>query len=203
MKQYKITEKQRALIKEYNRLAKKADRMMRELERFSRYEEFSDILKYAYRTAKADIEKWTPPGMSEKSPRWQRNMPMDTRSLKAKIKDIEAFINKPTATVSGVKRIYKKRAETFNEKYDTNFTWQQMAHFFEDGGLFDKGKDEYGSKTILYNFGKIQANKKAVIKKIENFNQVDLVIDDDTTTNEEINKMLSQYGYDIKQLLEG
>ena len=38
-------------LKEYNKLAKKADRRMRELERFSRDPKFESILNYAYRQA--------------------------------------------------------------------------------------------------------------------------------------------------------
>ena len=44
-KQYKESAKYLALLKQYNKLAKKADRRMRELERFSRYEEFKNIKK--------------------------------------------------------------------------------------------------------------------------------------------------------------
>lgn len=205
-KQKNETIKQRALIQKYNKLAKKADRMMRELERFSRYEEFKDIKKYAYRVAEKDIEKWTPDGLKGRPPRWQRGLPLneegkiDTRNLAAKIKDIENFISLPSATITGIKRTYKKRAQAINDKYGTNFTWQELAHFFEDGGLFDKTKN-YGSKTVLVAYGQIQHKKDKVLKKIQDFNDKNIVISDNKVVEDTINNMLSEYGTDIEALI--
>ena len=206
-KQKNETIKQRALIKEYNRLAKKADRMMRELERFSRYEEFQDITKFAYRVAKKDIEKWNPAGMKDRPPRWQRALPkneegkIDTRSLKGKIKDIEKFISMPSATITGIKRIYMKRAKTLNKEYGTDFTWQEMAKFFEEGGLFEKGASEYGSLTILVAYGKIQHNKNKALEKIKDFDDKNILLSDNKEINDTINGMLSKYGADIEKLI--
>ena len=193
----------RKYLREYNKLAKKADRRMRELERFSRYEEFADIKKYAYRKAAEMIQTWTPPGKmyEERAPRWQRNTPMDTRSLKAKIKDIEKFLDMKSSTLKGIKEIYKNRAEAINEKYKTNFTWQQLAHFFEDGGLADKAFDKYGSATVLLAYGKIQKNKNKALKAISDFNDKNKLTDSDVATQEAINGMLSNYGYDVEALL--
>ena len=193
----------RKYLREYNKLAKKADRYMRELERFSRYEEYKDITKYAYRKAADMIKTWTPPDkMYEgRAPRWQRNTPMDTRSLKAKIKDIDAFLHMKSATITGVKEIYKNRTEAINKKYGTNFTWQQLAHFFEDGGLADKAFDKYGSATVLLAYGKIQKNKNKALKAIEDFNDKNKITDSDVATQEAINGMLSNYGYDLEELL--
>lgn len=186
-------------LKEYNRLAKKADRMMRELERFSRYKEFESILNYAYRTAARDIEQWTPPGKTYDKPRWQRNVPLDTNSLKAKIKDIEKFIHKPTSTMSGVRNIYMKRTNTINKKFGTNFTWQSLANYFEMG-IAEKTSDKYGSKTVLLAIGKMQQNKDAVLKALEEKTPAHIQVDN-VAVEHAINGMLSEYGYDIKELL--
>lgn len=186
-------------LKQYNKLAKKADRRMRELERFSRYEEFKSILNYAYRAAVRDVEQWSPPGTEDKAPRWQRNAPLDTNSLKAKIKDIERFLAKPTSTMSGVKKIYIKRTNTINKKYGTDFTWQSLANYFESG-IADKSSDKYGSKTTLLAIGKIQHHKKEVLdaleKKVQPHIQVDNIAVEST-----INSILKNYGYEIKDLL--
>ena len=203
-KQFKETYEYMTALKKYNTLAKKADRRMRELERFSRYDEFKDIKKYAYRKAEAMIKKWTPPDKmyDERAPRWQRNTPMDTRTLKAKIKDIEEFLEMKSSTLKGVKEIYKNRTEAINKKYGTKFTWQQLAHFFEDGGLADKAFDKYGSATVLLAYGKIQNNKSKALDAIADFNERNKITDNDIATQETINGLLSNYGYDLQELLE-
>lgn len=187
-------------LKEYNRLAKKADRMMRELERFSRYDEFKSILNYAYRQAKHDIEKWTPPEQKDRAPRWQRNAPLDTNTLKAKIKDIEKFINKPTSTMTGTKKIYMKRTNTINKRYGTNFTWQQLATYFESS-LPEKSSDKYGSKTVLIAIGEIQHNKKEVLDAIKNSTEAHIQVDD-VSVQQAVDGILSEYGYELKDLLD-
>lgn len=188
-----------AYLRQYNKLAKKADRRMRELERFSRHEEFKSILNYAYRQAAYDIEKWTPPGTKDKAPRWQRNAPADTNSLKAKIKDIERFLNKPTSTMSGTKKIYMKRTETINKKYGTDFTWQNLANYFESG-IPDKLGDKYGSKTVLVAIGQIQKNKSEVLKALKE--NVDTHIQvDNVAVEHTINGILADYGYELNDIL--
>lgn len=187
------------LVAKYNKLAKKADRRMRELERFSRYEEFENILNYAYRNAAKDIEAWTPPGSKDKKPRWQRNMPMDTRSLKAKIKDIENFLSKKTSTVTGVTEIYKKRAETINQRYGTNFTWQQLANYFETG-FADRTSDKYGSKTVLRALGEIQHKKEEVVKALEDKTPLHIQVDN-ITVEDVTNKFLRYYKKDLSKIL--
>lgn len=186
-------------LKEYNKLAKKADRRMRELERFSRDPKFESILKYAYRTAAKDIASWTPPGKKEKLPRWQRNAPLDTNSLKAKIKDIEKFLRKPTSTMTGTVQIYKKRTETINKKYGTSFTWEQLADYFETG-LADKASDQFGSKTVLKAIGVIQKNKKEVLDKIKEKSEVHIQVKNIAVRNA-VNGMLANYGVQLQDIL--
>lgn len=199
-KQKNDTELHQEYLKEYNRLAKKADRRIRELERFSRYKEFEGILNYAYRTAKKAIKKYTPPGYEDKSPRWQRNEPLDTKTLKAKIKDIERFLEKPTSTVTGVVKIYKKRTATINRDYQTSFTWQQLANYFETGGLAEKGNDKFGSGTLLESIGVIQANKKKALDIIEGKTQDHIQVDN-KKVRETVNTLLAEYQKDITDLL--
>ena len=199
-KQSKETENYKKYLKEYNKLAKKADRRMRELERFSRYPEFENILNYAYRTAVKTIEKnWTPPGQKEKAPRWQRNAPADTRTLKAKIKDIENFLGRKTSTVTGVKDVYKKRADKINEKYGTNFTWQELANYF-DTGFADKTNDKYGSKTVLVAIGEIQKNKDEVVKALQEKVPVHIQVDN-ISVQSTVNNFLRYYKKDIAAIL--
>ena len=193
----------RKYLREYNKLAKKADRRMRELERFSRYDEFADIKKFAYKKAADMIKTWTPPDKmyDGRPPRWQRNVPIDTRSLKAKIKDIDRFLHMKSSTLQGIKEIYQNRAKTLNKNYKTKFTWQQLAHFFEDGGLADKTFDKYGSATVLLAFGKIQKNNKKALSLIQSFDEKHKIEDKDTATQNTIDELLKGYGHDLEELL--
>ena len=197
-KQSKTTDKYQEALKTYNKLAKKADRRMRELERFSRYPEFKSILNYAYASAAHDIQAWTPPGQKQKSPRWQRNTPLDTRSLLAKIKDIEKFLRKPTSTMTGTKNIYIKRTETINRKYGTEFTWQSLADYFETG-MAEKG-ESYGSKTMLKAIGVIQKNKDEVLKALKEKTEITMTIPSMKVENT-VKELLKNQGLDIEQLL--
>ena len=205
MQQYRETLKYTAALREYNKLAKKADRRMRELERFSRWEGYENILKYAYAKAAKMIDQWTPPGAKpDKKPRWQRNTPADTRTLKAKIKDIEAFLAMPSSTKQGIDKIYKKRAESINNAewakgYNLKFTWEDLAKFF-NSKLGEKAMNQYGSKTTLLAIGTIKANKKKVLDAmVQNSEKLQMVKDE--SVNQTINDMLSKYGYDIETLV--
>lgn len=204
MRQYRETDEYKRLLKQYNAMAKKADRQMRNLEKLSKEPGFENVLKYAYERAKKDIKSWTPPGgkISEHSPRWQRNVPLDTRSLKAKMKDIERFSSSPTATKRGIVQTYKNKVDAINKKYGTNFTWQQFQEFF-DTGLREKTADKYGSQTTLYAIAKIQANKALVLKNFQEHKPTHLMIDDDIKVKDTINKLLHYYKKDLTDVLEG
>lgn len=200
MKQYRETATYLAELKRYNALAKKADRYMRNLEKLADQPGYKNIKKYAYAKAAKMIEGWTPPGSKNKKPRWQRNTPEDTRTLKAKIKDIESFIQMPTATKRGIDRIYKKRVETINKRYKTNFTWQQLAEFF-DSTMPDKTFDKYGSKTVLIALGKIQHNRDEVIEKFKSHEPVHLKIDDNAKVQETTQKLLQYHKKNLSKIL--
>ena len=199
MKQYKETYQYQMLVREYNKLAKKADRRMRELEELSKEKGFKNVKKYAYLRAKKDIKAWTPAGQGRKKPRWQRNIPFDTKSLQAKITDIKRFLDSPTSTKRGIIRVYKKRADAINKKYKTKFTWQTLASYF-DTGLYDK-TEGYGSKTVLMAMGHIQANKQAVIVDLKKHVVTDLKVEDEKV-DQTIEKLLSGYGKELKKVLK-
>lgn len=199
MKQYRETYEYMQLVAEYNKLAKKADRRMRDLEDLAKQKDFKNVKKYAYARAKKDIKSWTPPGQGRKKPRWQRNIPFDTKSLKAKIKDIKRFLDSPTSSKRGIIKVYKKRTDAINKKYGTKFTWQQLASYF-DTGLYDK-TEGYGSKTVLTAMGKIQANKQKVIVDLKKHVVTDLKVEDEKV-NQTIDKLLSEYGKELKKVLK-
>ena len=203
MRQYRETEAYRAALKEYNALAKKADRYMRNLEKLSEQPGYRNVKKYAYAKAKKMIEGWTPPEKQDKAPRWQRNTPADTRTLKAKINDIKSFLDMPTATKRGITRIYKQRAKTLNEKYKkygVHFTWEDLAEFF-DSGMADKTFNKYGSDTVLISIGTIKKNEDEVVKKLTEHEPVHLKIEGDEKVRQTTEKLLRYYKKDIRKVL--
>ena len=125
---------------------------------------------------------------------------MDTNSLKAKIKDIERFLRKPTSTMTGTVKIYKKRTETINSKYGTQFTWQQLADYFESG-IPDKANGQYGSKTVLIAIGEIQKNKKEVIDALAKNITPHIQVDDASVQNA-VNGLLANHGYKLEEVLD-
>lgn len=143
------------LMREYRRLAKRADQRLVRLEKLAESGDtnFEGVLTYSYKRAASDATKW---GSTSEKPRFNIKPPETKGELSAKIKDIESFLNAPTSTKQGIMNVYKKRAETFNKKFGEKdekgnvknpVTWQQLANYYKS----DQAKREanrYGSRTI-------------------------------------------------------
>lgn len=166
MASYDVNQKPgESLEKYYRRLAKTADQRLVRLEKLEKEPNYEPAELWAYRRAKIDITKWnrgTPPDKY----RFNVAPTKDPEQLIAKINDIKSFIARPTSTKQGITNVYKKRADTLNRKFGTNFTWQQMAKYYSSGkaDLWDK---KFGSKTALRTIGAIQRNKEAIQAAIE------------------------------------
>lgn len=138
------------LMAEYRRLAKRADQRLVRLETLAESGDtnFQGVLSYSYKKAAQDAKKW---GSTGERPRFNVKPPETTGDIKAKIKDIEAFLESPTSTKKGITDVYKKRAETFNKRFgkkgDRPVTWQELANYYksDQAKALDK---RYGSKTI-------------------------------------------------------
>lgn len=152
----------KSLASEYNRLAKAADARLRALEKASKQSRYENITQYAYERAAYDIRAL---GDAGKKPRFQRKMPHSEKGLIAKINVILSFLNSPTSSVRGVVKVYKQRAQTFNDEYGTSFTWQELADYYQSG-IADKLNKEYGSRTALQVIASIQNDRQAIIDKI-------------------------------------
>lgn len=138
------------LMAEYRRLAKRADQRLVRLETLAESGDtnFQGVLTYSYKKAAQDAKKW---GSAGEKPRFNVKPPETAGEIKAKIKDIEAFLESPTSTKKGITDVYKKRAETFNKRFgkkgDRPVTWQELANYYksDQAKALDK---RYGSKTI-------------------------------------------------------
>ena len=107
------------------KISKKADERMRSLEGAEYYEKFKGIKNFAYRRALKDIERF---GGGK---RFDTKQPKTMRGVKAKINAIMAFLNSVSSTRTGVLDVYKRRVDTLNKSQGTNFTWQELAAFWE------------------------------------------------------------------------
>lgn len=128
------------LFNKYKRLAKQADKRLERLENLSKKPKrdksgkfvtniYKGVLKYAYSVAQYDIEKSWGGSKKGQKPRFFRKHPKTEEEIRQKIKDIEHFLSLTTSTKSGIDNVYKKRADSLNKLYGTNFTWQEWSRF--------------------------------------------------------------------------
>lgn len=123
----------KALLKEYEKLAKRADQRLVRLEGYRHDKGFEAITSFAYKAAMKDIRRFS----GENAKRFNTKAPASDRDLLAKIASIKKFLDSPTSTKKGVVDLYKRRAETLNKNKDIwgdregNLTWQDYASVFE------------------------------------------------------------------------
>ena len=149
----------------YRRLAKVADQRMDRLEKLAKEGgQYANVLKYSYAKAVHNIDIYHR-GRGKK-PRWNTKPPEEQQLLNEKIMAMQDFIRSTSSTKGGIKSTYQKRADTINEKFGTNMTWQEVADYFSKG-IADKLSKDYGSQTALYAIGVIQKRSSDIIKDIK------------------------------------
>jgi hypothetical protein len=129
----------------YRRIAKQADQRLVRLEKLAAQGGYyKGVKEWAYARASYDItQKW---GGNPENPRFNTKPPVNTNELKAKINDIQDFLQMKTSTKAGIKEAYKKKADSFNENFGTNVSWEDWADYLDRFGvsLYDK----YGSAVM-------------------------------------------------------
>lgn len=216
-KQKRKTEKYNELMKEYRRLAKRADqRLVRIEQRAAKGDKYASMINFAYKKAQVDIRKWS----GSEATRFNVKPPTSTVSLKAKIRDIKTFLEAPSSTVlptkdniiydlegkvagGGIKMTFDKRANTLNQKFgeylDNPFTWQNVGDFFESA-LWKKMDAKFkDSGTTLKAIGMIQKSKKQVAAEI-NAGKPSHIHVDDMILDKRVNHLLRYYKKDLKKL---
>lgn len=216
-KQKNQTEKYKELLKEYKRLAKKADQRLVRIEKEAASGgKYASMINFAYKKAQLDIRKWS----GEGSKRFNVRAPTSTVSLKAKIKDIETFLKAPSSTIKptkenaiyndegkiiggGMQLTFDKRAQTLNEKYgkylDTPFTWENVGDFFESA-LWKKMDKKYAdSGTTLKAIGMIKRNARQVAQEINEGKPSHIHVDD-MILEKRVNHLLRYYKKDLSKL---
>ena len=88
------------------------------------------------------------------------------KNMQMQIAVMKKFLLSPTSQKSTIVKSYKNRANTINKKYGTDFTWQELANFFDSE--MDKKLDlKYGSKVKMKAIGMIQRNNWKTKEDIE------------------------------------
>lgn len=167
------------LLQYYRRLAKAADTRLDRLEDYETQLYYKPATKWAYASAAKDIKKWNQLTSAKvRKLRFNTKPPEGEEQLIAKISDIRKFLASPTSTKQGITEVYKKRAATTNATYGTNFTWQQLAKFYQSGQA-QAWDAKFASKTALRTIAQLQKNKKKLTGDIEKADVKDLRIDDE------------------------
>lgn len=122
----------KSLLKEYRKLAKRADQRLVRLEGYRHDKGFEGILSYAYAAAQKAIRAWT----GGQSKRFNTEPPKKMIDLQKKIADIKRFLESPTSTKKGVIDVYKKRTESLNKTFfgddkKSYLNWQEWANFWD------------------------------------------------------------------------
>ena len=186
------------LIQDYKRLAKQADRRLRALEAAQYTKGFEAITQYAYKRAMKDIGRG-------KRGRFDINVrDMTYNEILGRMNDVRRFYSSPSSLITGVRQVYVKNAEAFNEKFNTNFTWQQLQVLFDkDTGLYEKitnADNKLGSPRIVRAIAMMQHNKKEVLVKIEKNKDLN-VKEADKPALQTLQYIINAYPDDVKKLL--
>ena len=195
------------LLREYRKLAKRADQRLVRLEKLSQTKNFKQVKQWAYKNAATDAIHW---GANPEKPRFNIAPPrtekgnINTTQLKAKIQDMKNFLEKPTSTKAGIVNIYQKKADTLNEKYKKwglDLNWSDVGDFFESK-LYKKLAKSMGSGTRIKAIATIKENEEEILKNFAQHKASHIKTEDnDIVVDEAIKRMLQYYKSDVRNLL--
>lgn len=180
------------LLKEYRKLAKRADQRLVRLESYSHQAGLRGAKTYAYRKAINSIESW---GGTK---RFNTKPPKSERDLAEKINDIKMFLEAPTSTARGIRQINVKRTQSLNETLGTDYTVDELTKFFDVGGFGNTLMENFGYRTAL-TVGKIvlkemgKHKKKDLKKNIDKILESVTFIDDAKALDKEIKDKFKEY----------
>lgn len=171
---------------DYIKAVKRINRQLQRIAKASR-EGGEDYTDYAYRLAMYDIKSifgYAHGGRERRTfstviPTTKTGKP-DQRRMAKVMRAIERFYEHPTATLTGIKDIYSKRAKTLSAKFGLEegeeLTANQLKKLFDSGLWRDLKKEGYGSKTIVKIIGDITKQKnelKEQLKKGDSIIEID------------------------------
>ena len=165
------------LISQYKRLAERADKRLQRLEKKFGTPGYEGLENWSYARAMRDIKSWSgPKGTRFKTaiPKFD-NAAAQERYVKAKISDINRFLQADTSTIAGGIQSagltpLERAAKTFSKNYKAKITWQEMGAYFESETAKRVAK-EFGSKTVakaLARFKRLADQGRNVEEEIKN-----------------------------------
>lgn len=181
-------------LKEFRKLAKRADQRLRELERLQNQEGFQNVTNWAYRKAMRDIKHWSGEGRTT----FNRDAPKNLNSLRAKTRDIEDFLNAASSTKTGIMKTYKKKAESLNKRYGTSFNWEDLGNIFdnkEENIIYQKA----GGKSYLKAVDYLNKNEDQIMRQLMNGDKI-TIRTGNAKVNQTIQTILDQYGIQFNEL---
>lgn len=168
---FELSKNTQELAQQVHVMAKFADARLRAIEVARHEKGFRNIESFAYKKAVYEIQHFT--GAKENAKRFDTIVDLSSKGaykqLQARANALREFINSPTSTKRGIKRVYDKRVKTINQKYGTDFDWQSLATFFEHGGK--NILDKYGSDVVLMTVAEIQKPDDKRVKAIKDYNK--------------------------------
>lgn len=185
----------------YKKFARESNKRMRALEKLSEQDEYATVKKFAYARAQEDIRM----SRGDKYKRFGMNVPVRESEAMDDIMDMKTFLKSPTSTVEGIETHYMKSAATLNERYGTNFKWDDMATFFESRFYKKMEAMGYDSKQIVKAIGVMQEDPEKFLKLIKESVKDDIKLPDkegDAMTNRLIEDLVNEYGNSLGRYLK-
>ena len=144
----------------YIRLAKQADQRLVRLEKLSKQKGFEAVTSYSYATAMNDLKNFGQKRFNAKVP--DPSTEEGAFLFREKLAAVKEFLKAPSSTKQGIKSVYQTKVDTMNARYGTDFSWQDMADFFNTGYAQKLFNELKASKTVMKAIGIIQHNLKEV-----------------------------------------
>lgn len=201
-----INEARAALVKEYRREARKADKRLLKLENLSYHDDrFEHVLEYSYKGAMRDIASWG--GVQ----RFGQKLPtritakgdevIDYRALQAKLADVKKFNQSATSTKQGIIDMYEKRQQTIEDQTGLSMTWEEAKRYYDEK-INEKIDSKYGYITAKIAMGKIQQNADEIRDNIEAWRSegIKTAYTSDIAMNDIINDLLESHWDDLVKI---
>lgn len=177
--------------REYMMYAHRADQRLLRLERYADEPYFGSVLQYGYKYAQRSI---TEMGGGSRF----RSIKIENEDdLRQAMAGVKKFLAAPSSTKQGIKKVYQKRANTINQKFGTNLTWQEMASIWEYIDTQKGGSVNYRSIFRTFDNMKKQEDPESVLQQILEGNTRNVKGD----LSKMAIKLIKKYGPDIIKML--
>lgn len=199
------------LLQEYKLLTMRADKRLQRLEKYAKRPDMGGLLKGAYARAMEDIEYWSGHGRK----RFGTKAPKSITALQAKLNDIKEFLRSDTSTLMPGKDTqgyavssYKKAAKTFNARYGSDLTWQEIKNFYGSKKAAKIAASIKASKGVARALGKFKElhRKDPKLSGAELKRRIaadpNIKLDDDAVTNDIMKRMIKM-GISPRTLFKG